>query len=96
MAMSGTAVFGSKNAHHHFFAKRGGQRSTREFPLRAPRDSILMRPSCGLRFSEMSMREIIFNREMTAGAPWRGACEPCGSTPSMPQPHQRLIALGAP
>ena len=65
-----------------FSPKAVGSEETRS-SISRPSRSVLMRPSCGRRFSEMSMRESIFTR-LTSGA-----CTPAGSvwtecsTPSM-------------
>ena len=49
-----------------FSPKAVGSVETRSSTSR-PSRSVLMRPSCGLRFSEMSMRESIFTRETMGG-----------------------------
>ena len=71
-AMSCTSVSGSKMRMTTFSPKAVGSVETRSSTSR-PSRSVLMRPSCGRRFSEMSMRESIFTRETM------GACTPPGS-----------------
>ncbi len=64
--MSCTSVSGSKMRMTTFSPKAVGSVETRSSTSR-PSRSVLMRPSCGRRFSEMSMRESIFTRLTMGG-----------------------------
>ena len=64
-------------------------RSSISFPSR----SVLMRPSCGRRFSAMSMRHIVLRREVMARLTSFGTRWISCSTPSMRKRMLRVLAL---
>ena len=92
--MSCTSVSGSKTRMTTFSPKAVGSVETRSSTSR-PSRSVLMRPSWGLRFSEMSMRDSIFTRETMGGCTPAGSVYTGCSTPSMRRRTSEVSRLGS-
>ena len=81
-------ISGSKMRMTIFSPKAVGIVETRS-SISLPSRSVLMRPSCGRRFSAMSMRHIILRREVMARLTSFGTRWISCSTPSM---RKRMLA----